>query len=265
MRNIWAIYKREVRAYFITPMAYALYVIFLVLSGYFFYAIVASYAEHSMWAMQQRQYGATLPAFTEYVFRNLFGNMSIFLLLMIPLLTMRLFAEEKKTGTMELLLTYPIRDIEVVLGKFFAALSIVVLMLVLTFLYPILAHYVAGNQVEYGAVMSGYLGLVLMTTAFISIGIFLSSLTENQIVAGVVSFGVLLLFWVIGWAEQLAEGVRIFKINLAEILKQVSILNHFEDFSKGVIDTGHLSYYILFSVFFIFLTLRVLDSNKWRG
>ncbi|MFH1740807.1 MAG: ABC transporter permease [bacterium] len=259
MQNIWAIYKREMRAYFITPMAYALYVIFLILSGYFFFALVRVYAEQSMVAMQQRQYGMTLPAFTEFVFRNLFGNMSIILLLMIPLLTMRLFAEEKKMGTMELLLTYPIRDLEVILGKFFAALSVVILMLAFTFLYPLLGRYIAGSQVEYGAIISGYLGLLLMATCFISVGVFLSSLTENQIVAAVVSFGVLLLFWVIGWAEQLTQGI------IAAVLKQVSILNHFDDFSKGVIDTGHLSYYLLFGIFFIFLTLRVLDSNKWRG
>jgi len=172
---------------------------------------------------------------------------------------MRLFAEEKKMGTMELLLTYPIRDIEVVLGKFFAALAVIGLMLVLTFSYPLLARYVVGDQVEYAVIMSGYLGLFLQMAAFIAIGIFLSSMTENQIVAGVVSFGALLLVWVVGWGEQLISGV------IGKILAQVSLLNHFEDFSKGVIDTGHVAYYVLFSVFFLFMTLRVLDSNKWRG
>lgn len=264
MRNIWAIYKREMRAYFISPMAYAIYVIFLVLCGFFFYAMVTHYARYSMMVMQQRQFSG-LPAFTEQVFRNLFGDMSIILLLMIPLITMRLFAEEKKMGTMELLLTYPIRDHEVVLGKFFAALSVIILMLAITLLYPLLARYVAGDQLEYGAVLCGYLGVLLMGTAFIATGIFLSSLTENQIVAAVITFGTLLMFWIIGWAQQLAEGTRILRIDLAAVLEQISILNHFEDFSKGVIDTGHLAYYLLFSVFFLFLTLRVLESNKWRG
>lgn len=264
MRNIWAIFKREIRAYFISPMAYALYVIFFVLCGYFFWAMVTSYSKYSMMVIQQRQFGG-LPAFTEQVFRYLFNDMSIILLLMIPLLTMRLFAEEKKMGTMELLLTYPIRDSEVVLGKFFAALSVVVLMLGLTFLYPVLARYVAGDQLEYAAVLSGYVGVLLMGAAFISAGVFLSSLTENQIVAAVITFGTLLMFWVIGWAAQLAEGSRFFGVSFGNVLEQVSILNHFEDFSKGVIDTAHLSYYVLFTGFFIFLTLRVLESNKWRG
>ncbi|HQO34530.1 MAG TPA: ABC transporter permease, partial [bacterium] len=116
-----------------------------------------------------------------------------------------------------------------------------------------------GDQVEYAVIMSGYLGLFLQMAAFIAIGIFLSSMTENQIVAGVVSFGALLLVWVVGWGEQLISGV------IGKILAQVSLLNHFEDFSKGVIDTGHVAYYVLFSVFFLFMTLRVLDSNKWRG
>ncbi len=264
MRNTWAIYKREMRAYFISPMAYALYVIFLLLSGFFFYSIVSMYSRYSMMAMQQRSM-AGLPPFTEQVFRNLFGDMSIFLLLMVPLLTMRLFAEEKKMGTFELLLTYPIRDIEVVLGKFLAALSVILFMLGITLVYPLLARYVAGDQVEFAAIMSGYLGVFLMGMAFTATGLFLSSLTENQIVAAVVAFGTLLLFWVVGWAQQLAEGIQFFTVSLADILGQISILNHFEDFSKGVIDTGHLSYYVLFSIFFVFLTLRVLDSNKWRG
>jgi ABC-2 type transport system permease protein len=162
----------------------------------------------------------------------------------------------------------------VVLGKFFAALSVVLLMLVLTLLYPVLARYAAGDQLEYAAVMCGYVGVFLMGTAFISTGIFLSSLTENQIVAAVITFGTLLMFWIIGWASQLTEGLRvpirilkitILTIDFSAILEQISILNHFEDFSKGVLDTGHVAYYLLFSVFFIFLTLRVLESNKWRG
>ncbi len=259
MRNIWAIFKREMRAYFISPMAYALYVVFLLLSGYFFTIGMSWYAKISVSAMQDRQYSGGLPPFTETVFRGMLGDMSIILLLMVPVLTMRLFAEEKKMGTMELLLTYPIRDIEVVLGKFFAALAVIGLMLVLTFSYPLLARYVVGDQVEYAVIMSGYLGLFLQMAAFIAIGIFLSSMTENQIVAGVVSFGALLLVWVVGWGEQLISGV------IGKILAQVSLLNHFEDFSKGVIDTGHVAYYVLFSVFFLFMTLRVLDSNKWRG
>jgi len=264
MQNIWAIYKREIRAYFTSPMAYALYVIFLVLSGFFFYTIVSYYAQYSMMAIQQRSM-AGIPPFTEQVFRNLFGDMSIFLLLMVPLLTMRLFSEEKKMGTIELLLTYPIRDIEVILGKFLSALTVILLMLGITLIYPLLARYVAGDQVEFAAIMSGYLGVFLMGMAFTATGIFLSSLTENQIVAAVISFGTLLLFWVVGWTQRLAEGVQFFTVSLGDILDQISILNHFEDFSKGVIDTGHVSYYVLFSIFFIFLTLRVLDSNKWRG
>lgn len=264
MRNIWAIYKREVRAYFISPVAYTLYVIFFIICGYFFWAMVTSYAKYSMVVVQQRYYGG-LPPFTEHVFRSLFFDMAIVLLLVVPLLTMRLFAEEKKMGTMELLLTYPIRDVEVVLGKFLAALSVFLLMLALSFLYPFLGNYVAGDQLEYGAVLCGYAGVFLMGTAFIATGIFFSTLTENQIVAATVTFGTLLMLWIIGWAAQLAEGAQILKVNLSEIVEQVSVLNHFEDFSKGVIDTGHLAYYILLSTLFIFLTLRVLDSNKWRG
>ncbi|HER44095.1 MAG TPA: ABC transporter permease, partial [Candidatus Eisenbacteria bacterium] len=191
------------------------------------------------------------------VLRPLFGNISIVLLLLLPLLTMRLLAEEQKLGTFELLLTYPIRDADAVLGKFFAAVTVFAVMLVCTLLYPLLIALF--GDPEPGPIFSGYLGLFLMGCTFISIGTFFSSLTSNQLVAGVSAFGVGLLFLIIGWAAPFVGPKFI------GLLGQFSILQHYESFSKGVIDTQDISYYLFMTLFFLFLTLRSLESTRWRS
>jgi ABC-2 type transport system permease protein len=229
---------------------------FLVITGYFFSAIVNFYSLFSFQAMQQRALGSELNI-TEGIIRPLFGNLAVIILLMLPILTMRLFSEEKRQGTFELLMTYPIRDIEVVLGKFLACVAVFAVMLALTFTYPALIAWV-GNP-DFKPFVSAYLGALLMGSAFISLGILISSLTENQIIAAVISFGTLLMFWVIGFS---AENVG---STFGSILQHISILEHFQNFSKGLIDTKDLIYYINFIIFFLFLTLRSLESNKWRG
>ena len=193
----------------------------------------------------------------EGVLRPLFQNMSVILLLMMPILTMRLFSEEKKSGTIELLLTYPVRDGEVLLGKYMAALTVFLAMLVLTVTYSLIVSWI--TPVEWGPLATGYLGLFLQGAAFIAIGILISSLTENQIVAAVATFGTLLIFWVISWASDSAGG------NLGRVLSHLSLTEHFESFAKGVIDTKDLIYYVNLSILALFLTLRSLDSKRWRG
>jgi ABC-2 type transport system permease protein len=194
---------------------------------------------------------------TEGVLRPLFQNVSVIMLLMMPILTMRLFAEEKKSGTIELLLTYPVRDGEVLLGKYLAALAVFVAMLGLTLAYPLLVAWT--TSLEWGPLLTGYLGLLLQGAAFIAVGILISSLTENQIVAAVATFGTLLFFWVISWASESAGG------NLGRVLQHLSITEHFESFAKGVIDSKDVIYYLNLIVLSLFLTLRSLDSKRWRG
>lgn len=189
--------------------------------------------------------------------RPLFSNLSVIMLLMMPILTMRLFAEEKKTGTIELLLTYPVRDVEVLLGKYAAALTLFLAMLSLTAFYPGLVAYFA--RLEPGPILAGYLGLALMGVTFLAIGILASSLTENQIVASVATFGVLLVFWAIGWSANFAGPVW------GKLLSHLSLLEHFGSFSKGVIDTKDVIYYLNFTILALFLTLRSLESKRWRG
>jgi len=179
------------------------------------------------------------------------------MLLLIPLLTMRLFAEEKKLGTIELLFTNPIRDVEIVLGKYLACFTVFFLMLVLTILYPILLEVV--YSLEIAPLAAGYLGLLLLGASFIACGTFISSLTENQIVAAMSTVGVLVFFWFIDWNEGIAGEKAV------QILHQLSLFEHFSNFSKGVIDIADIAYYISLIAFFLFLTLRSLESRKWRG
>jgi ABC-2 type transport system permease protein len=172
---------------------------------------------------------------------------------------MRLFAEERRSGTIELLLTYPVRDGAVLLGKYLASLAFYGILLVLTWLYPLMLFYM-GAHVEWGAVLTGYVGLLLMGSAFLAVGLFASSLTENQIVAAVTTFGILLMFWVIGWGADAAAGAW-----WGKVLQHLSITDHFESFGKGVFETKDIIYYVNFTILALFLALRSLEARRWKG
>ncbi|HKZ46692.1 MAG TPA: ABC transporter permease subunit [Thermodesulfobacteriota bacterium] len=259
MRNFYLIFKKEFKSYFASPVAYVVITMFLILTGYFFYNSLALFSTISFQAtmnpMLAKQVG--LLNITESVVRPLFGNISIILLLMVPLLTMRLFSEEKKSGTIELLLTYPVTDMGILLGKFFACMAVFIIMIALTILYPLLV--IVFGQPEIGPIITGYIGLFLVGASFVSLGIFASSLTENQIIAATVAFGLLLLFWMISFSASLAGQT------LGDILSYISLTAHLEGFAKGVIDTTDIVYYLIFISLFLFLTLRILESKKWRG
>jgi ABC-2 type transport system permease protein len=189
--------------------------------------------------------------------RPLFTNMSVVLLFFIPMLTMRLFAEETRSGTIELLLTYPVRDGEVLAGKYLASLALFALLLALTLLYPGLVAYF--TRVEWGPIFTGYLGLLLTGAVFLAVGVLVSSMTENQIVAGFGTFGILLAFWIVGWGAEFAGGA------LRGVLQYLSIGDHLDGFTRGLIDTKDLVYYVSGVVLALFLTLRSLDSKRWKG
>jgi ABC-2 type transport system permease protein len=250
------VFKKELRLYFGSPVAYVVFTFFLVISGWFFSQIFLYYSDVSMRSFMQPGMGQNLNI-TENVMRPLFTNMSVVLLFFIPMLTMRLFAEEKKSGTIELLLSYPVRDGEVLAGKFLAAQALFVVLLVLTLLYPGIVAYF--TRLEWGPILTGYLGLLLTGATFLAIGILVSSLTENQIVAGFATFGVLLALWIIGWGAEAAGG------NFRTVLQYLSITEHMDGFTRGVIDTRDLVYYATAIAFALFLTLRSLDSKRWRG
>jgi ABC-2 type transport system permease protein len=254
--GVAAIFKKELRAIFASPVAYVVMAVFLALSGYFFWGFLARFTFYSIQASMNPAIGGGVNIM-ELVLGPLFHNMSIVMLLMMPLFTMRLFAEEQKTGTMELLLTYPVRDVAILLGKFLAVVVLLCCMLALTATYPILL--MAWSTPEPFPILAGYLGLVLIGTAFLSLGLFASALTENQIVAGSLAFGALLFIWVIGWSADLAGGT------VGKILGHLSFLNHFEAFARGIIDTKDLIYYLNVTALFLFLTVKVVEARRWRA
>jgi gliding motility-associated transport system permease protein len=250
------VFKKEMQLFFGSPVAYVVFTFFLLISGWFFSQIFLYYSDISMRSFMQPGMAQSLNI-TEGVMRPLFTNMSVVLLFFMPMLTMRLFAEEKKSGTMELLLTYPVRDGEVLAGKFLAAGALYVILLGLTLVYPGLIAYF--TRIEWGPILTGYLGLVLAGATFLAVGVLISSLTENQIVAGFGTFGVLLGLWIIGWGAEFAGG------SLKAVLQYLSITEHMDTFSRGLIDTKDLVYYLSAIALALFLTLRSLDSKRWRG
>jgi len=238
------------------PAAYVVLILFTLVGGYFFNRIVSWFAYVSP-QMTSQQYGYYDLNFTEMVINPLLMNLSVVMLFVLPILTMRLFAEEKRLGTAELLFSYPLRDSDVLAGKFLAAETVFTVMLALAAVNMVLL--VAYGDPELGPMLVGYLGLWLMGTAFISLGLFISSLTESQVVAAVGGFGSLLLLWVVSWAgEHVGPGWR-------RAFEQVSIYEHFDNMSKGVVETNDIVYYLLFAALFLFLTLRSLESKKWRS
>jgi ABC-2 type transport system permease protein len=255
--KVWPIFKKEMRLYFTSMLAYIVLFMFLVVMGYFFSQIFYYFSLASMQSMMNPGMGRDLNV-TDNVMRPLFSNVAIILLLsLMPLITMRLFAEERQTGTIELLLTYPVRDGAVLVGKYVAALTLYVILLGLTLVYPVMLFAFA--HVEWGTVLTGYLGLLLMGSAFLAVGLFASSLTSNQIVAAVTTFGILLLFWVIGWSAENVGGTA------GRVLSHLSILDHFDSFTKGVLDTKDVIYYVDFTIVALFLTLRSLEARRWKG
>jgi ABC-2 type transport system permease protein len=255
MTNIWTIAKKELRTYFTSPIAYVVITVFLVLVGFFFYSLLWWFNSQAL-QMSQNQYYASQININQMVYQPLFNNISIILLLVIPLLTMRLFAEEKKIGTEELLYTSPVSVAEIILGKYLASLIVLLAMLGLTALLSVFT-FLYGNP-ELAPILNGYLGLFLMGAAFIGIGIFFSSLTENQIVAAILTFGALLLFWIVNWASSSASGVW------KDVLNYLSFFQHFDNMTQGILDTTDLVYYLSFSAFGLFLTHSVIQSRRWR-
>jgi ABC-2 type transport system permease protein len=255
MKNIWAICKKEVKTYFTSPIAYVVIVVFLVLVGFFFYSLIWWFNSQSL-QMARNPYYLQQLNINQMVYSPLFHNMSIILLLMLPLLTMRLFSEEKKRQTDELLYTSPISINQIIVGKYVASLVVLFLMLFLTGIHSIFT-FAYGNP-EIGSILNGYLGLFLMGAAFISIGIFFSSLTENQIVSAILTFGALLLFWILSWASYSAGGMW------KDILSYLSFFQHFDDMTRGILDTTDIVYYLSFIFFGLFLTHSVIQSRRWR-
>jgi len=259
MRNIFAITERELRSYFSSPIAYVVLAIFVFLSGIFFQMIFSQVMQYAMIsAMQAQQFGGARPLDVPgEISRSFMGTLSVILLFMIPMITMGLFSEEKKRGTIELLLTAPLRDSQVVLGKFFAAVTFFLIMLLSTWV-PMSVLFLYGDPAS-GPILTGYLGLLLYGIALISLGVFISTVTENQIVAAILTFGATMGLWLIDAPARNAQATT------KEVLTYLSVLQHLEDFMKGVFATSHIIFYLSLTLVGLFLTYRSIDSLRWRG
>jgi ABC-2 type transport system permease protein len=256
MRSIYAVFKREVKAYFTLPIAYVMMGGLLFIVGLLYFLSFRWFLGVSFEAMRNPMMASDLDISSMVVGATIstIGVVSVFTL---PLLTMRLWAEEKRTGTLELLLTFPLRDSSIVLGKFFAGLAVYVVLLMLSLLYPLLAGLYA--RLDPGPILAGYLGTLLLGATLFAFGFLCSTWTENQIVACALAWAGFLFFWLIGSAADFAGP------DLGKFFTQLSFAKHHENFAKGVIETQDVVYFVLFTVFCLFLTLRSIESTRWRG
>lgn len=256
MRNVLTIMNRELRAYFASPLAYVILACFLGIVGLFFVAYVLSYSQWSM-QVEMNPMAAGAGGLEEIVIRHFYGTFAMIMIFLAPILSMRLLAEERRLRTAELLLTAPVTTSQLVLGKYLGVLAFAAFMLLLTLQYPAYLALMGGSP-ELGPLAAVYLGALLMTGSVLAIGILSSSLTSNQIVSAVLAFVISLFFWLIGSFGELGAG------DYSEFLGSLSIVTHYEDFMKGIVDTGSVVYYVTFIAFGLFLTQRVIDSSRWR-
>ena len=236
MTNVWAVAQRELRSYFLSPLAYVVIALFLALSGYLFALILANAREASL--------------------RGLIQNVSVLYLFIVPAISMRLLAEEQRTGTVELLLTNPVQEWEIVTGKFLASIMLVLVMLACTLLFPAFL-FIFGSP-DKGPIITGYLGIFLQAAAFLSIGLWASSLTQNQIVAAIVSFALLLVFWLSDNLGQFLGGT------VGQIVSYTSVNSHFQSFPQGVIESKDVIYYLTLVIAGIVLSTLSLQSRRYR-
>lgn len=255
MKAIWIIAKRDLKSYFSSPIAYIVIAVFTGVMGWMFFNIIQHF--HTMNAQYQSFNMGKGGNLTDHVVRPLYGNLNVIILFLVPFITMRLFAEERKMHTIELLMTSPITLWQLVIGKYLSALLLVGSMLAISIIYPIVL-LITGNP-DFAPILTSYFGILFLFGSYIAVGILFSAATENQIVAGVLTFGANLFFWLVAWGAQSAGPIW------GDILKYLSVIQHYEDFGKGVINTTDVLFYLSFIGTGLFLTHRVLDSYRWRS
>ena len=261
LRNITAIFQKEWRHYFGSPIAWVALFVWTMLFGIFFYFGFTFFLEMSMRASQQAmQYGGpTRLSINEMLVRPVIQNMAVVALFIAPMLTMRLFAEEKRQGTLELLATSPVSDLQVVVGKFLAAAGLYLLMILAGLVNVALMWTYADTPPEWPPILTGALGLFLLGASFLAMGTFVSTLTRNQIVAGILSFCLFLGMWTLGWADSATAGP------VTKVVSYLGVTSHLEDLAKGVLDLKDIVFYLSVIAFGIFLAHQSIESQRWRA
>lgn len=245
MKRVATVCRRELAGYFRSWSGYALMAVFLLLAGHFFYTDLIFFILYG---------GADLPL---GLWRFVFLDLRMVTMLVLPLVTMRLFAEERKLGTIELLHTYPVRDGEILAGKFLGAWLFFLIMVLPTLLGPAILYQM--HPYDPAPLVASYLGLILLGTAFIACGLFVSTLTESQVIAAMLTYGVLVFFWFMTWNEE-AGGQTLMRLLLG-----ISLFDRYYNFTRGVIDTRDVAYFVLLTGLFLFFALQSLASRAWRG
>ena len=255
MRNTLIICQKELKSYFASPIAYLLMAFFALIFGFGFFTATRDFVRFSF---QSQMMGRGMPMnVNEQVIRPLLGFASTVALFLIPMITMRLFAEEKRTGTIELLLTSPVRDIEIILGKWLGSMLLYLCILFMSALNVVMLF--AWGKPDLKPVLVAYLGLILQGGTLLAIGAFISTTTRNQIIAGGVTFFVCLLLWLLSWFTAFDSS------GFSSVINYLSIVTHFENFSKGVLDTKDVVFYVSMIFFGLFITARSMESLRWRA
>jgi len=250
---IWHLWKKEINGYFSSPLAYVLIGLFSVVTGIMFFNLLVTYTDGIQAIPQQM---AQEISFVDEVVLRLFANINFLFLFFIPLITMRLFTEEKKQDTLDLYWMAPVKDWELIIAKGLAAFAMILAMLLMTLLYPLIIWGVGIQDLT--VLGSAYMGILLNAMAYISLGLFCSSLTNNQIVAALLSILGVLFLWLITWGGHLNSNFL-----LAQIFTYVGISSHFERVLRGLLGTQDLIYYGTFIFFFLYLTHKSLGRRNW--
>lgn len=261
MKGVYAVFRKEMSQYFVSPIAYVAVGAFLFLAGIFFQGIYAEVTAYSMQQMMQSmQFGTPFEMdIPGEVMRGFFGVTGTILLFVVPMLTMGSYAEERRRGTMELLMTSPITDLQIVLGKYLGVLTLFLIMVLPSSIQMVILFRASDPMPPWRLVVCGYLGVFLLGGSLLALGQFISSLTESQIVAGIWTFLVFLLLWVLDFIIRGSSSSW-----AGAVAQYVSILRHMNDFTRGVVDSSNLIYYASMILLGLFLTLCSLDSMRWR-
>lgn len=257
MSKVIAVCGRDLKAWLNTFSFYVLAVLFLGVTGYFFWSGLSYFSLVSFHVATNPAFEAQGLNLTEGVSSVFLANVVTLMLLLIPILTMRSFSEEKRNGTLELLCTYPVSDFQIAFGKFLSLLFAVMLLVLPTALYFFLGP-VVGARFEVSSLLTGYLGLFLVGASLAALGMFTSSLTEHQAISAGIAFVTILFFWIIGWMADWTSPA------LGTIFRELSFVEHFKDLPRGIIDTKDIAFFLLFTAFFFFATLSVLEIRTWK-
>jgi ABC-2 type transport system permease protein len=258
MKNAFVLAHKDMSSYFKSWTGAIIMAFFLLVAGIFFSVLVLSYAKISLNAARNAYEGVQGLGLTRFVFSSFFLNMGAVLIFLVPFLSMRAFAEERKQETLELLYTYPLSDFEIVWGKFLGLIWFFMLLLAPTLVYVFITHWLGGN-LDWGPVLTGYLGYWMIACSYFSMGLFVSSITSSPVLSAIMTFVMLLIFWILDWITGITDGAA------ARFLSALSPLDHYQEFALGILDLSNFIYFLFFTLYFLFLTLRSIETRNWKG